>query len=180
MVMLKYFAKDFTPLRRDIFFGGKEMVKKWERQGNESYPAFSAFSEYLTMPERSYAKVAEKIGKSVSLIKRWAKRNDWRERADAWDNEVSRKAMEKASDEYAAMIERQIQISRMFQARGANAIQQMDLSNLPPKFLPALIDLVKVGANLERSARELNREKPQENIFVDTLTKLWQGRGEDD
>lgn len=156
------------------------MSEVWERQQTESYPAFEAFNTFLTMPERTYAKVAEEVSKSVSLIKRWAKKNRWRERADAWDNEVSRKAMEKASDEYAAMIERQIQISRMFQARGANAIQQMDLSNLPPKFLPALIDLVKVGANLERSARDLKRDKPQENLFVDTLTRLWQGRGDDD
>lgn len=154
------------------------MINPWERQPKESYPAFEAFQIFLT--ERNYPSVARKLSKSLSLMKRWAKKNSWRERADAWDNDISRKAMDKASQDFAAMIERQIQISRMFQARGANAIQQMDLSNLPPKFLPALIDLVKVGANLERSARDLKRDKPQENLFVSTLEKIWQENGDED
>lgn len=151
------------------------MANLWERQASESYPAYEAFNEYLTTAERSYSKVAEKLSKSTTLIKRWAKQHRWRERADAWDNEISRKAMEKAADDYAAMIERQISIGRMFQARGANAIQQMDLNNLPPKFLPALVEMAKVGVNLERTARELKQDKPQENIFVETLTRIWQG-----
>lgn len=156
------------------------MANLWERLASESYPAYEAFNEYLTTAERSYSKVAEKLSKSTTLIKRWAKQHRWRERADAWDNEVSRKAMEKAADEYAAMIERQINISRMFQARGANAIQQMDLVNLPPKFLPALVEMIKVGVSMERSARELKKSKPQENILVETLTKIYGGSVEDD
>ena len=54
-----------------------------------------------------------------------------------------------------------------------NAIQQMDLTELPPKFLPALVEMTKVGVNLERSARELNRTEPQKDLFVTTLTKIW-------
>lgn len=157
------------------------MSELWERQESESYPAFAAFQSYLTATPRSYTKVAQELRKSLTLIRRWAKRNNWRERADAWDSEVSRRALEQASADYAAMITRQINIGRMFQSRGANAIQAMDLSNLPPKFLPALIDLTKTGANLERSARDLqNREKPsQENLFVSTLEKIWRGEQDD-
>lgn len=144
----------------------------WERQTGESYPAFEAFQTFLT--ERSYPKVSQACAKSLTLIKRWAKQNNWRERADAWDAEVSRKAMQKAADDFAKMIERQINIGRMFQSRGANAIQQMDLTELPPKFLPALVEMTKVGVNLERSARELNRTEPQKDLFVTTLTKIWE------
>ena len=146
----------------------------WERQAGESYPAFEAFREYLTLSERTYPKVAEKVSKSLTLIKRWAKRNRWRERADAWDAEVSRQALQKAADDFAKMVERQINIGRMLQSRGANAIQQMDLTTLPPKFLPALVEMTKVGVNMERSARELNRTEPQKNLFVSTLTKIWE------
>ncbi|MBR0288801.1 MAG: hypothetical protein IJQ82_07465 [Selenomonadaceae bacterium] len=147
-------------------------MAKWERQRGESYPAFEAFQTYLE--ERTYPKVARRLSKSLTLIKRWAKQYKWRERADEWDNEISRKAMEKAADDYAAMIERQINVGRMFQARGANAIQQMDLTNLPPKFLPALVELTKVGVNVERTARQLKQDKPQENLFVSTLEKISQ------
>ena len=82
--------------------------------------------------------------------------------------------MQKAADDFAKMIERQINIGRMFQSRGANAIQQIDLTELPPKFLPALVEMTKVGVNLERSARELNRTEPQKDLFVTTLTKIWE------
>ena len=156
------------------------MAELWERQPNESDTAYNAFQAYLTMSERNCAKVAEKLRRSASLIRRWAKLNRWRDRADAWDSEISRKAMEKAQEDFAAMIERQINISRMFQARAANAIQNMELSNLPPKFLSALVEMAKVGMKMERSARELKKDKPQENIFVSTLEKIWQEHGDDD
>ncbi len=48
----------------------------------------------------------------------------------------------------------------MLQSRAANAIQQMNLTELPPKFLFALIEAVKVGTNLERTARDLKQSKP--------------------
>lgn len=150
----------------------------WERQPRESYPAFEAFRVFLN--ERRYPKVAAELSKNLSLIKRWAKQNNWRSRADAWDAEVSRRAMDKAAEDFAEMIERQIKIGRMLQGRGANAIQQIDLANLPPKFLPALVEMTKVGANLERTARELKQSKPQDNLFVQTLTKIWQGGECDD
>lgn len=154
------------------------MPELWARQAKESYPAYEAFQTYLT--ERSYPKVSQAVAKSLTLIKRWAKKYRWRERADAWDNEISHKAMEKAQEDFAAMIERQINIGRMFQARAANALQNMELNNLPPKFISSLVEMAKVGMNMERSARELKQDKPQENIFVSTLTKLWEDREDND
>ena len=156
------------------------MAEQWERQPKESYQAFAAFQNFLTTPERSYSKVARALSKSTTLIKRWAKKHRWRERADAWDSELSRQAMERASEDFAAMVERQINIGRMLQSRAANAIQRMELTNLPPKFLPALVALTQTGVKIERSARDLNRQKdaPQENLLIDTLTKIWQEEGE--
>lgn len=152
-------------------------MKQWERQERESYPAFEAFKLFLT--ERSQKKVATLLSKSTTLIKRWARKNRWNERADAWDNELQSRALEKASEEYAAMIERQINIGRMMQAKAANAIQQMDLADLPPKFLPALTAMVSAGVKIERSARDLENAKPQENLLVETLSRVWE-RSDDD
>lgn len=154
------------------------MINPWERQPKESYPAFEAFQIFLT--ERNYPSVARKLSKSLSLMKRWAKKNSWRERADAWDADVSRKAMDKASEEFASMIERQINEGRLLQARSANALQGMDFSNLPPKFIPALVSMLKAGVDIERTARELKIDKPQENLFVSTLEKISQRIVEDD
>ena len=86
--------------------------------------------------------------------------------------------MEKASNDFAAMVERQINIGRMFQAKAANAIQQMDLTDLPPKYLSPLATLAKVGVEIERSARALKVDEPQENNFVKTLTEIWNKENE--
>ena len=142
----------------------------WDRQSGETYPAYQAFQLYLT--ERSYPAVAKELNKSVSMIKRWAKRHDWRTRADAYDSELNRKALEKASNDFAAMIERQLKISVMLQAKAANAIQAMDWTSLPAKYLPALLQAIKTGAYLERTARDLKHADPQENLFVSTLEKI--------
>lgn len=154
------------------------MSNLWERQPRESFVAYEAFQIFLT--ERNYPAVAQKLSKSLSLMKRWAKKYSWRERADAWDNDISRKAMDKASQDFAAMIELQINEGRLLQARSAKALQNMDFSNLPPKFIPALVTMLKAGVDIERTARELKIDKPQENLFVSTLEKIWQENGDDD
>lgn len=146
----------------------------WDRQKGESYKAFEAFKLFLTIQPRTYTNVADKLDKSLTLIKRWAKEHNWRNRADAYDSELQRQALEKTADDYAAMIQRNIQVGKMLQIKAANAIQNMDLANLPPKFLPALVTMAKAGAQLERSARELNREgNTADNLLTTTLQKIW-------
>lgn len=147
-------------------------MEKWERQAGESFSAYEAFQKYLE--KRNLREVSAALKKNQSLIKRWSAQNNWRERADAWDNEISRKAMEKASDDFAAMVERQISIGRLFQAKAANAIQQMDLNDLPPKYLSHLSNMAKTGVEIERSARALKVNEPQENTFVKTLSSIWE------
>lgn len=149
----------------------------WERLPDETYPAYEAFQLYLT--ERSFTKVAEELHKSSALIRRWSKQNHWRERADAYDNEINQRAMQKASEDKAAMIERQINIGRMLQGKAANALQQFDFSTLPVKFIPALVEMIVKGAKLERSARELKMDSPQENLFVSTLERVMRGVDDD-
>lgn len=148
------------------------MAEFWERQPAESDTAYNAFQVYLKLTERTFSKVAEQLQKSSTLIRRWAKKYSWRERADAYDNEINRKAMAEASEEYAAMIVRQLQIGRLLQGKAANAIRLMELNNLPPKYLPALIEMIKAGVKIERSARDLKHDEPQENLFVKTLEKI--------
>ena len=72
------------------------MKNAWERLENESDAAFSAFKIYLEMKERSYPKVAEKLSKSLTLVKRWAAKFDWKNRAIAWDNSILEEVRQKA------------------------------------------------------------------------------------
>lgn len=72
-------------------------MEKWERQSGESYSAYEAFRVYLE--KRNLREVSLSLSKNQSLIKRWSSQNKWRERADAWDNEINRRTIEKAASD---------------------------------------------------------------------------------
>jgi hypothetical protein len=60
------------------------MPMMFEQQSRESDKAFAAFKTYLELgPERSLATVAEKHGKSRTMIERWSRRFDWPARVQA-------------------------------------------------------------------------------------------------
>lgn len=60
----------------------------WGRMPDETESAFAAFKVYLEMPDRSYQKVAQKLSKSLTIIKRWGNRYDWKSRAREWGNSL--------------------------------------------------------------------------------------------
>lgn len=60
------------------------MPMMFEQQSRESSKAYAAFKTYLELgPERSLATVAEKHGKSRTMIERWSRRFDWPARVQA-------------------------------------------------------------------------------------------------
>lgn len=156
----------------------------WERQENESNKAFQAFCIFRDLGTgRTLAAVSEKLRKSYDLIRRWSKNYFWQNRADAWDKMISEKAAEKAAEEYSKMLEVQINLGKMLQAKAAKAIQNIDFENVSIKSLPSVVNAINIGVEIERTARELSLQKSEEkisseNIFVETLTKIWSDRKE--
>ena len=129
----------------------------WERQENESNKAFQAFCIYRDLGAgRTLAAVAEKLRKSYDLIRRWSKNYFWQNRADAWDKMIAEKAAQKAAEEYSKMLEVQINLGKMLQAKAAKAIQNIDFENVSIKSLPSIVNAINVGVEIERTARELN------------------------
>ena len=123
------------------------------------------------------------LRKSYDLIRRWSKNYFWQNRADAWDKMISEKVAQKAAEEYSKMLEVQINLGKMLQAKAAKAIQNIDFENVSIKSLPSIVNAINIGVDIERTARELNLKKPEEknsaeNIFVETLTKIWSDRKE--
>lgn len=58
----------------------------WMKQPKESEPAYAAFCAFRDAgPGRTVAAVGRALGKSGNLMDRWCQRNQWRERAAAWD-----------------------------------------------------------------------------------------------
>jgi len=58
----------------------------WRRREGESNPAYEAFRSYMRL--RSTTKVAEDLGKSITLVTGWCTRNEWVERIAAYDSYV--------------------------------------------------------------------------------------------
>jgi uncharacterized protein len=67
-----------------------DMPMKFEQQERESNKAFAAFKTYLELgPERSLVTVAERVGKSKTMMERWSRRFDWPARVAAHAAQVA-------------------------------------------------------------------------------------------
>lgn len=80
-------------------------MRAFERQPEETPKQYEAFQSYRDMGiSRSAGKVAKELGKSRGLIERWCSKNDWVERARAYEDflEMERRtAVEEAERERA-------------------------------------------------------------------------------
>jgi hypothetical protein len=62
----------------------------FERLPNESEKAYSAYQAYLTLGhERSHDRVGQKLGKSKTLIDRWASQYRWKERLKTYTSHMA-------------------------------------------------------------------------------------------
>src|SRR5438445_12291331 len=84
----------------------------WERQPAESSKAFAAFCRYrdLGPADRSTAKVAQKLGRSKTLIDRWSSRWSWVKRVEAWDAEQERIRFEAIRTKQLQLIEEDLRL----------------------------------------------------------------------
>lgn len=59
----------------------------WERQDGETPTQFGMFVVYRDLGlTRNFTKTAEELGKNPSYVSRVARQNNWRERAQSWDD----------------------------------------------------------------------------------------------
>lgn len=70
---------------------GLVKIHDWERQDGESVVAFDAFVVYRDIgTDRSLRLVAQKVAKSLPLMKRWCARWQWGVRIEAWTHHEDR------------------------------------------------------------------------------------------
>lgn len=140
-------AKELTPDR-----------DPWEKQPWESFKAFAAFALYRDLGvTRSLVKVAEAVGKNVTLIGRWSKLYRWVERAERYDVYLDRRRREQAEDERERARRRHQGLGAAMQTvaiqrlRGDEnaSIAGLDVNTLDPA---AVARFAEVGVKLERLA----------------------------
>lgn len=134
----------------------------WERQPKETAKAFEAFFLYLHMgAERGIRAVAQKLGKSVTLISRWSSDWDWVERTRAWDNDLAQKAKKRAEKDIEEMQKRHISISMHLQSKAIKALGNMSTESITARDVAALI---KLGVDVERLSRGEPTERTEGNV----------------
>ena len=128
----------------------------WERREKESPQAYGAFSIYRDMgAERSYAKVAQQLCKSKTIVNRWGSIWNWADRVRDWDNEIAAKVKEGVEKTATEMAQRHLKMASMLQTKAVTALSQMSVDDLTARDIVALM---KQGVDMER----LNRGEPTE------------------
>ena len=156
--------------------------KPWERQKGESEKAFEAFAAYRDMGEkRTFTAVAEKLQKSVSLIRRWKDRWEWTERVRAYDNELEKAARAKAIKDRKDMTERHIKIAMQLQKKALEALTSLEVEAMSPKDIK---EYIKMATDLERLNRTLEEESSKgkddsSTSLADAVIAAYQKRKEE-
>lgn len=127
----------------------------WERRESESTKAYEAFCAYRDMgPDRSLAKVAEKLSKSEQLMKRWSYTYGWVDRAAKWDDENDRIERETAQKEQAKAIknmrERHAKLAEAMLLKAARGLARIPDDEIKPVDVSRMVD---IASKLERISR---------------------------
>lgn len=121
----------------------------WERQPGETTQAFEAFELYCKMgSERSIRKVAQKMAKTDSLLRRWSSRWSWVNRARDYDNEIRRKEVIAEKKQFREMKQRHISMAIQLQKKAFEALRNLPPEELTPKDIR---EFMKLGTELERA-----------------------------
>lgn len=156
--------------------------KIWEQQDDESAPAFAAFKTYRDAGStRSHAATAEKIGKSQTLIDRWAFAHQWALRIRAYNRELDAEARRDRRRQYNEMYSRHSIVGQMLVNRAAKAIEGKNWSDMS---VHDLVRAIKLGVQIEHDARGFNIHevvRSPTDIAHDTANKIVSiGKDKDD
>lgn len=147
--------------------------KVWEQQDDESPPAFAAFKVYRDAGStRSHADTAKRVGKSQTLIDRWAFAHNWATRIRAFNRELDAEARRDRRRRYNEMYERHSIVGQMLVNRATKALQGRDWAKMS---VHDLVRAIKLGVQIEHDARSFNIHevvRSPTDIAHDTANKI--------
>lgn len=135
-------------------------LQPWERQSTDTDRSWEAFEVYRQMgPRRSIQKVAEKLGKSRTIMERWSLRHDWRRRVLAWDRHEARIINERVLLGSADMRERLISQAMNLQARAQQRVLKMTDQEIAALSVMETCALMRTGSMIEQQARTFDEDE---------------------
>lgn len=147
------------------------MPAAWEMQPGESAVAFEAFALYRDWgQERSLARVAEKLGKSETLMSRWSAQHGWVRRAEAWEAHLDAEKVKRLKAGVGEMAERHAKVAMLFQQKVIERLRELKPGELSPAELSRWYD---VAVKVERLSRgEATERKGEDEGAGFDLSKL--------
>ncbi|GAA3172158.1 hypothetical protein [Nonomuraea salmonea] len=126
-------------------------TQPWDRQARESGPAYEAFLVYRDQPmgSRSYRDVAKQLSKSVTIIGRWGSAHGWPARVAAYDRHLEEQWQREQYVARRKAAERHVRTAKLAQSKAAQALLDLNTSQLSPAELTRLWD---VAVRIERDA----------------------------
>ena len=122
----------------------------WERQKGESSRAFEAFGIYRDMgPGRSTQKVAGKLAKSWTIIRRWATQWNWVVRATQYDDHLDAEFRVENAKQLKAARKRHINIARRIQTKVMARLRNMEPDEINAQNMALLL---KTATDIELRA----------------------------
>jgi len=151
----------------------------WDRQPRETTPAWQTFIHYRDMEPRSLRKVAETLGKTLSVIAHWSQRWRWQERVIAWDNHLNSVYQAEREKGQKEMAENHIKLSKGIQAKVAQRLRTLRPEDMSAGDLARLLDVaVKIerlasGAPTEHTKTEIGGQMNIKHDFS-VATKIFE------
>lgn len=128
-----------------------EQAKPWEPLEGESSKAYEAFSTYRDMgTQRSLTKVAEKLGKSETLMARWSGNHDWVDRAAAWDAEQDRIVRQQQIEDIKKMRKQHADLAYSMLIKAARALKRIPDDEIKASDISRFVE---TASKLERISR---------------------------
>jgi hypothetical protein len=142
----------------------------WYRQPGESWQAYEAFSLYRDLGKtRSLGKVAEKLGKHVSLMWHWSRTKDWVNRVEAFEaNEEFERMIMLRERRYKWIVE-DLEATEIMQAAIRERLMSFNPKDLTPNQLIRWYDVISrrqekiLGLTPEQMEEQLASEGSQES-----------------
>ena len=157
-------------------------MPSWERMQEETEPAFEAFRCYLGMPYsdmptgRSLSKLAQRLGKSKTLLDRWSAVHRWQERCRAYDREIQGEELEARKIAVKEMQRKHINLSSKLTKKAREALEKLEPDTMKPW---DIANFLKLALELERRARfellaesELGAKSDSDAVSYSPMVKL--------
>ena len=131
----------------------------WERLPNESSRAHAAFIQFKELGfDRTYKEVAQKLKKSVQLIGRWGKKNNWHHRAADFDEYNEGELQRRLLLRRARSRERALAAAEMLDEKVAAAIEAMEITETikeegKPDRIRLLVSATEIARMFETSQK---------------------------